>query len=170
MLKHTMTAVALSALATAPALAQQTNPATPSQPAQMQNAPASSTMSSQQTGFVQKQNASEWRGSKLIGASVYGPDNNSIGEINDVLIGDNGNVRAVVIGVGGFLGVGEKDVALPFSALNVTRKSGSSAVDKITVTYTKDQLNNAPKFAYYDNNQAQTTGERTGSQPMNSSK
>lgn len=167
-MKRTMTAAALAVVLAAPAFAQQTNPSMPSQPTQMQNAPASEA-TPQRAGFVQKQSANEWRGSKLIGTSVYGPDNNSIGEINDVLIGDNGNVRAVVIGVGGFLGVGEKDVALPFDALNVTRKSGSSSIEKINVSYTKDQLKNAPKFAYYDN-QAQTTGERTGSQPMNANK
>ena len=77
----------------------------------------------QPAGFMHQQNASEWRGSKLIGASIYGPDNKSIGDINDVLIGNDGRVTAVVVGVGGFLGVGEKNVALPFQALNVERKA-----------------------------------------------
>jgi hypothetical protein len=65
-------------------------------------------------------------------------------------------VTAVVVGVGGFLGVGEKNVALQFNALNVQRKDGE--IEKITVAYTKDQLNDAPSFAYYEGGQAETTG------------
>ena len=111
-------------------------------------------------GFVQQQSQNEWRGSKLIGASVYGPDNKSIGKIDDVIVASDGQIKAAVIGVGGFLGVGEKDVAVPFNSLQVMRKADSSSIDKITVTYTKDQLKNAPKFAYY---QAPNSRSTTGS-------
>jgi sporulation protein YlmC with PRC-barrel domain len=170
MLTRTMTAAALAAAMATPAFAQQSKPSPMAPTIQTQQNAQGSTMDThatipQRAGFVQKQQASEWRGSKLIGASVYGPDNKSIGEINDVLVSDTGNVSAVVIGVGGFLGVGEKNVALPFSALDVTRKADSSANNKITVSYTKDQLKDAPKFAYYDSG-AQTTGERSGNHPM----
>ena len=48
---------------------------------------------------------------------MYGANNENIGEINDVLINRNGQVVAVIIGVGGFLGIGEKDVAVPMSML-----------------------------------------------------
>ena len=46
---------------------------------------------------------------------MYGPNNERIGDINEVLVDRNGKVDAIVIGAGGFLGIGEKDVALPFS-------------------------------------------------------
>lgn len=160
---RTLAAVALATVLATPAFAQTAKPDTMNKP----NMPAatstqSSMPSSSATGsFVTSQNATDWRGSKLIGASVYGPDNASIGEINDVLIGNDGKLSAVVIGVGGFLGVGEKDIALPFEAMNVTRKAGSDAIDKITVTYTKDQLNDAPKFAYLGTSPATTTGSNT---------
>ena len=107
---------------------------------------------------MQTQHATDWRGSKLIGATVYGPDNASIGNINDVLIGNDGKIRAVVIGVGGFLGVGEKNVAVPLDALNISRKPDSSSIDKITVSYSKDELKSAPTFAYYEPAKSQTTG------------
>jgi sporulation protein YlmC with PRC-barrel domain len=64
--------------------------------------------------FMQSQQASDWRGSKLIGATVYGTDNSSIGEVNDLVLASDGKINGVVIGVGGFLGVGEHLVALPF--------------------------------------------------------
>jgi sporulation protein YlmC with PRC-barrel domain len=55
-----------------------------------------------------------WRASKLVGLSVYNDNNESVGSINDLLTDKSGNVKAVVIGVGGFLGVGEHLVAIPF--------------------------------------------------------
>ena len=64
----------------------------------------------------------------------------------------------MVIGVGGFLGVGEKNVAVPPDSLNITRKPDSSPIDKISVTYTKDQLKSAPIFAHDETSKAQTTG------------
>jgi sporulation protein YlmC with PRC-barrel domain len=55
-----------------------------------------------------------WRASKLVGLSVYNDNNETIGSINDLLTDKNGQIKAVVIGVGGFLGVGEHLVAMPF--------------------------------------------------------
>ena len=55
-----------------------------------------------------------WRGSKMVGLSVYNDSNESLGSINDLLMDKSGNIKGVVIGVGGFLGVGEHLVALPF--------------------------------------------------------
>lgn len=55
-----------------------------------------------------------WRTSKLVGLSVYNDSNESLGSINDLLTDKNGDIKAVVLGVGGFLGVGEHLVAVPF--------------------------------------------------------
>ncbi|WFU18215.1 PRC-barrel domain-containing protein [Bradyrhizobium sp. CB3481] len=54
-----------------------------------------------------------WRTSKLVGLNVYNDSNESLGSINDLLTDKSGNIKAVVIGVGGFLGVGEHLVAVP---------------------------------------------------------
>ena len=54
-----------------------------------------------------------WRASKLVGLNVYNDKNESLGSINDLLTDKDGNIKAVVIGVGGFLGVGEHLVAVP---------------------------------------------------------
>jgi sporulation protein YlmC with PRC-barrel domain len=59
--------------------------------------------------------AKMWRASKLKGVNIYGPNDEKVGDVNDVLLDEQGNAKAVVIGVGGFLGMGEKDVAMPFS-------------------------------------------------------
>jgi sporulation protein YlmC with PRC-barrel domain len=58
-----------------------------------------------------------WRASKLVGLKVYNDNNESVGSINDLLADKNGAIKAVVIGVGGFLGVGEHLVAVPFDKI-----------------------------------------------------
>jgi sporulation protein YlmC with PRC-barrel domain len=58
-----------------------------------------------------------WRASKVVGLNVYNDNNESLGSINDLLTDKSGNIKAVVIGVGGFLGVGEHLVALPFDKI-----------------------------------------------------
>jgi hypothetical protein len=67
--------------------------------------------------FVTRQEKKQWRAPKLVGVGVYGPDDKQIGKIDDLLTDHNGTTQTVVIGVGGFLGFGKKDVAVPFSAI-----------------------------------------------------
>jgi hypothetical protein len=76
---------------------------------------------------------------------VYDKTNAKIGDINDVLVGPNGDVNAVIIGVGGFLGAGEKDVAVNFSAIHKTTKDDKTY---LTMDTTKDALKSAPGFKY----------------------
>ena len=165
MIKHTLTAAAFVAILASSVFAQVNKPNNQPVPDAARAAPNQSVVT--KGSFVQNQHATDWRGSKLIGAIVYGPDNASIGSINDVLIGNDGRVRAVVIGVGGFLGVGEKNVGMPLDALNITRKPDSSAIDKITVSYSKEELKGAPQFAYDEAIKTQTTGSNV-SEPIKS--
>jgi sporulation protein YlmC with PRC-barrel domain len=58
-----------------------------------------------------------WRASKVVGLSVYNDNNESLGSINDLLMDKSGNIKAVVLGVGGFLGVGEHLVAVPLDKI-----------------------------------------------------
>jgi hypothetical protein len=67
--------------------------------------------------FVTSQAKTQWRAPKLIGVGVYGPDDKQIGKIDDLLMDRSGAAQTIVIGVGGFLGFGKKDVAVPFSAM-----------------------------------------------------
>jgi sporulation protein YlmC with PRC-barrel domain len=59
--------------------------------------------------------AGQWRSSKLVGLNVYNNNNEKIGDINELIVGRDGKIESVVIGAGGFLGMGERDVAVPFS-------------------------------------------------------
>jgi sporulation protein YlmC with PRC-barrel domain len=83
------------------------------------------------------------RASKLIGTKVVNANNETIGDINEVVLGKNGQVAAIIIGVGGFLGVGEREVAVSFDSLQMRGDQN----DKLTIVVnaTKDTLKNAPQ-------------------------
>jgi sporulation protein YlmC with PRC-barrel domain len=78
--------------------------------------------------------------------SVYDPSDNKIGEIVDVLVDREGKVTALMIGVGGFLGIGEKDVAVPFNAVRVTTKDNNKWY--LVMNSTKDAMKDAKGFKY----------------------
>jgi sporulation protein YlmC with PRC-barrel domain len=113
--KHMAACLFATALMAAPALAQTsgTSPAAPSG----SSASSSASAGSQSGQFMTHPQANQWRASKLVGVNIYGADHQKIGDVNDVLVDHQGKAEAVVIGVGGFLGIGEKDVAVPFSAI-----------------------------------------------------
>jgi hypothetical protein len=115
--------------------------------------------------FMSQQSESEWRGSNLMGESVVGTDNETIGDIEDVLIDRNGTVRAVVVGVGGFLGMGEKSVAIPFNALTINRNSDGDDIERITVSLSKEQLKQAPEFKYLADADRTARRANTGAAP-----
>lgn len=97
-------------------------------------------------GFVEAKQG-EVLASSFIGRTVYESDANdaqSVGKLNDIIISQDGAVVAAVIGVGGFLGVGEKDVAVSPDLLKLATRSDGNTW--LVLSATKDQLNNAPAF------------------------
>jgi sporulation protein YlmC with PRC-barrel domain len=74
--------------------------------------------------------------------SVYDSSDSKIGEVKDVLVDKDGKVAALIIGVGGFFGAGEKDVSVPFSAVEMTTKNNSKFY--LVMNATKDELKSAP--------------------------
>ena len=78
--------------------------------------------------------------------SVYDPNDSKIGEIMDVLVDREGKATALIVGVGGFLGMGEKDVAVPFNAVQVTNKNNNKWY--LVMNSTKDALKSAKGFKY----------------------
>jgi sporulation protein YlmC with PRC-barrel domain len=83
------------------------------------------------------------RASALIGREIFGPDNESIGEVSDIILEEDGKTRAALVDVGGFLGVGEKEVAIPFDDLQVTADGDEP---RVSVAMTKEELEQAPAF------------------------
>ena len=84
------------------------------------------------------------RASDLIGLDVYNPNNESIGEIADLIIDDGKNLRAIVLDVGGFLGIGEHRVAV--SPASVVIEKRGDELERAIVNATKDSLEKAPEF------------------------
>jgi sporulation protein YlmC with PRC-barrel domain len=77
--------------------------------------------------------------------NVYDSSDAKIGQISDVLLDKEGKVNAFMVGVGGFLGVSEKDVAVPFDAIHATEKDGKWY---LTMSTTKDALKNARGYKF----------------------
>jgi hypothetical protein len=115
-MKKLFTAASLIALMAIPAVAQDAAaPSTQNTPAVASPAtpaPAAKTVRTAYSGQISAR--------QLLDQSVTNAADESIGDINDILIGSNGKIAAVIVGVGGFLGIGEKDVALPFDQLTFT--------------------------------------------------
>src|SRR5207302_975614 len=168
MLKTLMISAAVSALMVSGALAQ----------ADMSKQPAAKTDAApavphDTAKFIAAQGTDQWVFSKFKGSDVLGPDNAHIGNVSDMLFDKSGKILGLIVGVGGFLGIGEKSVAIDMSAFQVVPAStGSSAGGaggaagasdndptnvKLKVTWTKDQLKAAPDFQYYKP-PARTTG------------
>jgi hypothetical protein len=95
--------------------------------------------------------------SKIIGAPVYdgtGNSANNLGNITDLVLNQNGDVAAVVLGVGGFLGIGQKQVAVDYAALQWATASDNTR--RFVLQTTKDELTNAPDFKAIDTSSAAT--------------
>jgi sporulation protein YlmC with PRC-barrel domain len=90
--------------------------------------------------------------------SVYDPSNTKIGQIMDVLVSPEGKVDTLIVGVGGFLGAGEKDVAVGFNAIQKTVKDNKIY---LTMNTTKDALKSAPGFRY-DRQQTTWVPDKSG--------
>ena len=170
MLKPLLTASALAAVMMTAVFAQTTTPTTPptaKEPTAQAPASQAGTMTNAATGetFLTQQAADEWRATKLVGTTVTGPDNTSIGDVNDLVLEGNGTIKAVVIGVGGFLGIGEKNVAVPFKSLVITHAQDSEKIGKVSVAFTKDQLQGAPTFQWYTVARNNATEKRTQNPP-----
>jgi len=152
MLKKLMMSTALSAAVATAAFAQ-TPPSsssdTPAAKSESYSPPAAKSEDAGKMNFVSSQKPDQWLASKFKGTDVLGSDGQSIGDVSDILFDKSGKVEAFIISVGGFLGVGAKEVALAPNSFDVVRGQNGAA-DKLKVSATKDQLKDAQNFARYE--------------------
>ena len=135
-------------------MSPQITPAAPgeaSPPPQSSEAPRSiepaapqSAAASGNAQFLTKQESGDVLASNLIGESVYNGQDEAIGDINDLVTDESGKVLAVLIGSGGFLGMGEKDVALRFEDLRLVREDDNGI--KVIANVNQDTLASAPDY------------------------
>jgi sporulation protein YlmC with PRC-barrel domain len=85
----------------------------------------------------------QWLASDIYKAGVYDNSEKKIGTVTDLIMDKDGTVTTAIVSVGGFLGLGAKDVAVPFDALKVTSRDGK---DWLVLNETKDQLKSMPAF------------------------
>src|SRR5262245_14110348 len=157
MLKKLMLSTALSAAVATGAWAQSssTDSSRPEPAAQTQPAIKDS---SGKMNFVSSQKPDQWLASKFKGTDVLGSDNQKIGDVSDIMFDKDHKILAYVVSVGGFLGMGAKDVALEPSAFQVVAGDKSKKeYDKLKLDISKDEVKQAAAFEPYKA-PASTTG------------
>jgi sporulation protein YlmC with PRC-barrel domain len=155
--KHLMLALIGTALLSAPALAQNQPPSSSASPSA-----GSSSMSS--GNWMTQEQPGQWRASKLEGLDVYNNNNEKVGDISEVLVDQSGKIQAVVIGVGGFLGMGEHDVAVPFDQIKFVNEPRANTAASTTTTGTAGMSGNtAGTTAGTSATAPATTGSTAGS-------
>ncbi len=146
-MKYLAAAAALALFAATPALAQQA-PGTDSTAPSAATSPAMNTPASDANRFMTNEGPNQWLVGNLWNRSVYNASGKSIGDLKDVLIGPDGKIQALIVGVGGFLGLGEKNVAVDYSYLE---KNGSITPNRITLNMSEQDLRSAPAFNRMNN-------------------
>jgi hypothetical protein len=125
-----------AALLSTTALAQQPAPAAKDPPTgQSSSMPRADTSAKP----VENQSSSEWRTSKVIGLYVYNDANERLGSINDLLQDSSGKISKAVIGVGGFLGIGESNIAVNFDQLKFVNEPMRTTTSSAPPTSTTDR-------------------------------
>jgi sporulation protein YlmC with PRC-barrel domain len=124
-------AAAATSLMSSVALAQTSQPKVG---AEISSVNATSTVST--TKWMTQETAGQWRASKLIGLYVYNDASEKIGDISELIVDRDGKLEAVVVGVGGFLGLGEHDVAIPYSQISWVDRSVTASSTSTTPTTT----------------------------------
>jgi sporulation protein YlmC with PRC-barrel domain len=116
--------------------------------------------------FVNSQRQDQYLASNFKGTDVIGTDDKKIGDVSDILFDKDGKIEAYVVGVGGFLGVGAKDVALAPSAFQIVPGDKSkNESDKLKLSMTQEELKSAANFEPYKA-PSSTTGMGGASRPM----
>lgn len=94
--------------------------------------------------LIDRQKIGEAMSSELVGATVYAANGERVGDVSDLVIDGSGRISGVVIGVGGFLGMGEKNVAVDYASVLKGKDDAGRA--RLTVNVTKDALKTATPF------------------------
>ncbi|MBL8895238.1 MAG: PRC-barrel domain-containing protein [Rhizobiales bacterium] len=108
-------------------------------------APATTTGSSVIVSEAALSGIQPWTANEFIGKTVYTTSNENVGEINDLVLVNDGKIHGVVNCVGGFHGIGEKDELVALDSIRMTKAEGSDTV-QLVVNATKEALENAPGF------------------------
>ena len=169
MFSKIMAVAAVSALALTSAMAQtSTAPSSSSPPAAATPAtpaPGAGASTSGKANFVTKQTSDQWLASRFKGTDVIGADDKKIGDVSDILFDKDKKILAYIVGVGGFLGIGAKDVALdPASFQAVPGKDTGDF--KLRLSMTKDELKAAPAFEPYHAPRPVSSSNQPATRPM----
>ncbi|WP_026757004.1 PRC-barrel domain-containing protein [Sediminimonas qiaohouensis] len=102
--------------------------------------------SDMQATELSEEERSQLTAEQLMGQSVYDANGNEVGDIGEVLMNGDGESTEVVIEVGGFLGIGEKPVAVALKDLTISRSDGASSALRIETAHTEEDLDSMPEW------------------------
>jgi sporulation protein YlmC with PRC-barrel domain len=167
MTRTLMVVAAVSGLAMSSALAQTPAPQNPTNPSAIPtpaSPPVATTAKAGGAQIVNSQSKQEWLASKLKGTSVMGSDGQKIGSISDILLDKDGQVKAFVVGIGGVLGIGAKEVAVDMKQFHEMQPT-SGGQEQLKVDMSKDQLAQAEEFKPLPNPATTTGSAPAGTRP-----
>jgi hypothetical protein len=110
---------------------------------------------------VTSQTSDQFLASKFNGTDVVGADDKKVGDVSDVLFDKDGKILAYVVSIGGFLGIGSKNIAMAPSAFQVVKGTNNEA-DKLKISMSQEQLKQMASFEPYQPPRATTTGSGPG--------
>jgi hypothetical protein len=175
-----LVSTAMLGFAMAPVLAQETAPAQQADPAQQTTVPpaadpaapatdaaapatdeaAAPTTDAPEPKPVPEQEENEVRAESLLGVDVTNGQD-TIGKVSDLIVTEDGQVQAIVVGVGGFLGIGEKRVALDWDSVKLTRQDDDRTFE---VSATRDELEQMPEYKTLEDKEAEAAATSTQQQ------
>lgn len=163
----TLTAATLVSLTlvASPFVMAQTQPAPSTTPPPAASPPKTTTApgGAMQPSWYSHQSG-EMRASKLIGTAVKNQAGETVGDINELVLTKDGQIAAAVIGVGGFLGIGEREVAVSFQSLSLAQDEKKNTV--VTLNTTRDALKSAPQWEWVSDSRGGTTGTGMNRPPV----
>jgi len=158
-------AAALSALMFSAAFAQMPQSPSATPPAATKSDQAKPDGGAGNADFVMSQKPDQYLASKFKGTDVVGTDGKKIGDVSDILFDKDGKIEAYVVSVGGFLGMGAKEVAIAPSSFTVEPGSIGKS-DKLKLSMSQDEIKQAQNFKPYQPPRPVTTGSGPAGSPL----
>jgi sporulation protein YlmC with PRC-barrel domain len=148
MLKHLLATTACLVVLSAPSFAQQQEQPPIQQPAEETAAAEEQAVATEPAppseAFIVAQEVGQVRVDRVVGKSIVNPQDEDVGRINDLVFDEEGRLVAAVIGVGGFLGIGQRNVAVNWNEIEWTPQDDGEV--ELTIPFSREQLEQAPEF------------------------
>jgi sporulation protein YlmC with PRC-barrel domain len=125
--------------------------------------PEAETAAAEGERFIEEQGEEAILASEIVGLTVYNPEDEALGDVNDIVWSEETGIEAIVVGVGGFLGIGEKSVAVSYSEVEITTDENGNK--QLRLAATQEELEAAPEFVTQAEKLAEIQAEQQQAAP-----